>query len=59
MCRDKRTTKQVQGAITAGARLAHQIESDPMSTPQQRDLANKLHDQINTELTELDHRRNH
>lgn len=59
MCRDTRTTEQIQGAITAGARLASQIESDPMSSPQQRNLADLLHQQMNTELDELDHRRSH
>lgn len=57
MCRDSRTTDQIQGALTAEARLARQIEDDPMSTPQQRNLANELHNQINQELTELDRRR--
>lgn len=59
MCRDTRTTPQIQGAITASAQLARQIETDPMSTPQQRGLADTLHQQINQELDELDHRRNH
>ena len=59
MCRDSRTTPQIEGAVTAGAHLARSIEADPMSTPQQRQLADLLHQQINTELDELDHRRNH
>ncbi len=59
MCRDSRTTEQIQGAITAGARLAHQIETNPMSTPQQRQLAETLHRQMNSELDELDHRPSH
>ncbi|WP_329240526.1 hypothetical protein [Streptomyces canus] len=59
MCRDSRTTAQIEGAITAGARLARTIETDPMSTPQQRQLADLLHQQVNTELDELDHRRSH
>jgi len=59
MCRDSRTTGQIEGSVTAAARLAGQIEADPMSTPQQRQLADTLHDQINTELDELDHRRTH
>lgn len=59
MCRDSRSTTQIEGAITAGARLARSIEDDPMSTPQQRQLANLLHQQVNTELDELDHRRDH
>jgi hypothetical protein len=57
MCRDTRTTEQLQGSVTAAATLARQIEDDPMSTPQQRDLANKLHEQMNTELETLDCRR--
>ena len=57
MCRDTRTTGQIQGALTAEATLARQIEDDPMSTPQQRHLADVLHDQMNKELTELDERR--
>ncbi|MER6351261.1 hypothetical protein ABT186_05265 [Streptomyces sp. NPDC001634] len=57
MCRDTRTTEQIQGAISAEATLARQIEDDPMSTPQQRNLANLLHQQMNQELTELDRRR--
>ena len=59
MCRDSRTTDQIQGAVTAAAKLANTLTSNPMSTPQERDLADKLHAQINTELTELDHRRGH
>lgn len=59
MCRDTRTTEQIQGAITAGATFARQIETDPMSTPQQRQLAETLHQQMNSELDELDHRRSH
>jgi hypothetical protein len=59
MCRDSRTTQQLQGAVTAAAKLASTLTSNPMSTPQERDLADKLHTQIDTELTELDHRRNH
>ncbi len=57
MCRDTRTTEQIQAAIQAEATLARQIENDSMSTPQQRDLANVLHDQMNTELDTLDCRR--
>jgi hypothetical protein len=57
MCRDSRTTEQIQGSITASAQLARQIENDPMSTPQQRGLADELHKQMNKELTELDKRR--
>lgn len=59
MCRDSRTTGQIQGAITAGATLTRSIETDPMSTPQQRQLAEALHQQMNRELDELDHRRTH
>ena len=59
MCGDSRTTGQIEGAVTAGARLACSIEADPMSPPQQRQLADLLHEQINTELSELDHRRTH
>ncbi len=59
MCRDSRTTEQIEGAITAGARLAGSIGADPMSTPQQRQLADVLHQQINTERDELEHRRKH
>lgn len=57
MCRDTRTTEQIKGAIQAGATLARQIANDLMSTPQQRNLADKLHAQINTELDTLDCRR--
>lgn len=57
MCRDSRTTDQIQGAITAGAKLARQIANDPMSTPQQRNLADELHKSINTDLDTLDCRR--
>lgn len=57
MCRDRRTTQQIKGAVSAGATLARQIESDPMSTPQQRQLADLLHQQMNTELDTLDERR--
>ncbi|MFJ2162384.1 hypothetical protein [Streptomyces sp. NPDC087856] len=59
MCRDSRTTSQIEGAVTAGARLARSIEADSMSTPQQRQLAETLHQQMNVELDELDHRRTH
>lgn len=59
MCRDSRTTDQLQGSVTAAAKLANTLTSNPMSTPQERDLANQLHELINNELTELDHRRNH
>ncbi|MFF7837581.1 hypothetical protein ACFZC6_01905 [Streptomyces ossamyceticus] len=57
MCRDTRTTQQLQGAITASATLARQIEDDPMSTPQQRHLAETLHESINNDLDTLDCRR--
>jgi hypothetical protein len=57
MCRDTRTTQQIEGAISAASTLARQIEGDAMSTPQQRNLADELHNQIDQELTELDHRR--
>lgn len=57
MARDTRTTTQVQGALSAESKLAQQIENDPMSTPQERHLANVLHEQMNRELTELDNRR--
>lgn len=57
MCRDTRTTQQIQGALAAEATLARQIENDSMSTPQQRQLADTLHGQMNQELTELDNRR--
>lgn len=57
MARDTRTTTQVQGALSAESKLARQIENDPMSTPQERHLANVLHEQMNRELTELDNRR--
>jgi hypothetical protein len=57
MCRDTRTTEQIQGAISAESTLARQIESDPMSTPQQRELADTLHHQMNAELDTLDCRR--
>jgi hypothetical protein len=59
MCRDTRTTEQLEGSITASAKLARQIETDAMSTPQQRGLADLLHQQMNSELDELDHRRSH
>ncbi|CAL9664733.1 hypothetical protein SUDANB1_07152 [Streptomyces sp. enrichment culture] len=58
MCRDSRTTEQLEGSITAASTLARQIENDAMSTPQQRNLAEELHNQINKELTTLDCRRN-
>lgn len=57
MCRDTRTTEQIEGAIRAAATLARQIEDDAMSTPQHRDLANELHNGINNDLDTLDCRR--
>jgi hypothetical protein len=57
MCRDSRTTEQLKGSIAASAQLARQIEDDPMSTPQQRDLAEELHKQMNKELDTIDCRR--
>lgn len=57
MCRDSRTTDQLQGSITASATLARQIANDPMATPQDKTLHDALHNQMNKELTELDHRR--
>ncbi|WP_019073262.1 hypothetical protein [Streptomyces hokutonensis] len=57
MCRDTRTTEQIQGALAAEAALARQIAADPMASPQDKALHDALHDQMNTELTELDNRR--
>jgi hypothetical protein len=57
MCRDTRTTEQIQNALAAEAALARQIANDPMSTPQHRSLADTLHAQMDQELTELDRRR--
>ncbi|MBW8704402.1 hypothetical protein MBT84_32865 [Streptomyces sp. MBT84] len=57
MCRDTRTTEQIQGAISAAADLAKYIENDPMSTPQNRQLAEELHNSINNNLDTLDERR--
>lgn len=57
MCRDSRTTEQIEGAIAAAATFARQIEDDAMSTPQHRNLANELHNGINNDLDTLDCRR--
>lgn len=57
MCRDTRTTEQIKGALGAEATLARQIAKDPMATPQAKTLHDALHQQMNTELTELDNRR--
>ncbi|MCZ4602943.1 hypothetical protein O3S80_03980 [Streptomyces sp. Lzd4kr] len=57
MCRDGRTTEQIQGAIRAEATLARQIANDPMATPQGKRLHDALHQQMNTELDTLDCRR--
>ncbi|MFE5079947.1 hypothetical protein [Streptomyces mirabilis] len=54
MCRDTRTTEQIEGAISAAATLARQIEDDAMSTPQHRHLAEELHSGINNDLDTLD-----
>lgn len=50
MCRETRTSDQLKGAVNAGARLARLIEDDSMSTPQQRELAEELHENLNREL---------
>jgi hypothetical protein len=57
MCRDTRTTKQIEGAISAAATLARHFETDAMSTPQQRHLVDELHTSINNDLDTLDCRR--
>ncbi|MGJ5831396.1 hypothetical protein [Streptomyces ossamyceticus] len=57
MCRDSRTTEQIQTALAAEATLARSIANDPMATPQQRHLHDTLHQQMNTDLDELEHRR--
>lgn len=56
MSRDSRTTEQIEGAISAAATLARQIEDDAMSTPQHRHLADELHNGINNDLDTLDGR---
>lgn len=57
MCRDTRTTEQIQNALAAEATLARQIANDPMAHPQAKTLHDALHTQMNQELTELDKRR--
>ncbi|MFD3815066.1 hypothetical protein ACFWRZ_08360 [Streptomyces rubiginosohelvolus] len=52
-----RTDAQIQAAVEAAAKLARQLTSNPMSTPQHRDLADKLHGGINNDLDELDRRK--
>ncbi|NUP32149.1 MAG: hypothetical protein HOU01_10570 [Streptomycetaceae bacterium] len=56
MCRDTRTTEQIQGALAAEATLARQIANDPMATRQAKALHDALHAQMDTELTELQDR---
>ncbi|NEC17945.1 hypothetical protein [Streptomyces parvus] len=57
MTRSTRTDDQLKGDVTASAKLARQITSDPMSTPADRNLANLLHESINNNLDELDRRK--
>lgn len=56
MSHDSRTDEQLKNAIKAAATLARQIGSDPMSTPQHRQLAEALHGGIDTDLTTLEKR---